>query len=745
MKLNKSLQWSALVAMLLGSACSSDNSDLSEEPTVTPNPITLKAKISPSETRSEVSDEGIFTWSDDNTDQIAVYDAAAGQFATWTQTGWVDENPEEANFEAPDAETQVQDGAQALYPALLQPTLQESTLSVTLPAEYDHNQAAPILLAAYDEESGLLSFSHLAALMRISLYNVPASATKFVFEAEGAQIAGTFEVQTADGVSYIETQAGEEQNLVTIHLTSSDVEEGKMVFNIPLPVGVYDGFKMQLYAGDDLLYSKATTAGKRYDVQRRTLLRMPDVFLIGGNASISMSAADTILVHEKTISVRMPYGADVTALRATFTAPEGTEIALNGTPVEGGAATQDFSEPVILTLGSTSYTMTVAYSDLPIVYLTTPDHQGITSKTTYVEKSTFVMGNTEGGKQDLTVSEAMNIKGRGNSTWSYPKKPYAIKFEKKQSILGLPNDKSWVLLANWMDRTVMRNAVAFTIAKKTKALGWTPNGDFVDVVLNGKFIGNYYLCEKIKISSDRVDIAEIDNTKTVVTEGDDLTGGYLVELDTYYDEDFKFKTATRSLPVNFKAPDEAVPDEQINYLKGYFDNLESILYASDFPTETGNYEELIDVDSFIDWWFVHELTQNAEPNHPKSSYMHKDRLGKLVAGPVWDFDWGTFMPNVTSFSIKSAIYYNALFKDPAFVARVKEKWAESKADFESVAEDIDEIYEHIRLSATYNGTLWPISQTTNGDVALSYDDAVARLRSTYVARIQTLNALIAGL
>jgi hypothetical protein len=116
-----------------------------------------------------------------------------------------------------------------------------------------------------------------------------------------------------------------------------------------------------------------------------------------------------------------------------------------------------------------------------------------------------------------------------------------------------------------------------------------------------------------------------------------------------------------------------------------------------------------------------------------------------VAGPVWDFDWGTFMPNVTSFSIKSAIYYNALFKDPAFVARVKEKWAESKADFESVAEDIDDIYEHIRLSATYNGTLWPISQTTNGDVSLSYDDAVARLRSTYVARIQTLNALIAGL
>ncbi len=745
MKFFESMKWSALVATLLCSSCSSEDaffSDEMEEPT---SPVSLKAKICSSETRSEVSEAGVFTWSADNTDRIAVYDAAADRFVTWSQTGWVDENPEEATFEAPNVKTQVQDGAYAVYPALLQPVYDGTTLSVTLPDEYEQNEASAVLIAAYDGEQGLLSFSHLASLMRISMANVPASATKFVFEAQGAQIAGTFEVQNADGVSYIATSAGEAQNRVSIHLSSEDLADGKVVFNIPLPVGTYEGFTMKLYAGDNVLYTKSTTAGRCYTVERRALLVMPEVVMIGSDASISVSVADSILVHKKTIAIRMPYGADVTAIRATFSAPEGTTVSLNGTTVEGGAATQDFSEPVTLKIGSTSYTVTVAYSDLPIVYITTPNHQGITSKTDYVTKSTFVMGNTEGGEQDLTVSAGLNIKGRGNSTWSYPKKPYAIKFDKKQSIMGLPKDKSWVLLANWMDRTVMRNAVAFAIAKKTKALAWTPNGDFVDVVLNGKFIGNYYLCEKIKISSDRVDITEIDNTKTVITEGDDLTGGYLVELDTYYDEDYKFKTTKRSMPVNFKSPDEAVPDEQIAYLKGYFNQLESILYASDFPTVTGNYEDLIDVDSFIDWWFVHELTQNAEPNHPKSSYMHKDRLGKLVAGPVWDFDWGTFMPNVTSFSIKSAIYYNALFNDPAFVARVKEKWAESKSDFESVAEDIDAIYAHIRLSATYNCTLWPISQTTNGDVKLPYDDAVARLRSTYVTRIQTLNTLIAGL
>jgi hypothetical protein len=188
-----------------------------------------------------------------------------------------------------------------------------------------------------------------------------------------------------------------------------------------------------------------------------------------------------------------------------------------------------------------------------------------------------------------------------------------------------------------------------------------------------------------------------------------------------------------------------VPQEQIDYLKGYFDNLESILYSDNFPTETGNYEDLIDVDSFIDWWFVYELTCNWEPNHPKSSYMHKDRLGKLVAGPVWDFDWGTFKPNCSSFWIKSAIYYKPLFNDPAFVARVKEKWTESKPDFESVLDFIDSEYEGIRLSAEYNGTIWPISGTTNGDESLSYEDAVTRLRSAYAQRIITLNTLISNL
>jgi hypothetical protein len=745
MNLSKVLRLGVMLPALMCVACSEDDSFSTEDQENQGVRISLKATVEGDDnTRSEVSSDGIFTWSEDNTDQISVYDANTEKFYTWTQTGLVDSNPEVASFEAPSSKARVQEGSYAVYPALLAPEWDGTTLSVNLPSHYESNKSSALLLGTYAAESEELNFTHIAALMRISLANVPASATKFVFEAEGAQIAGTFSVQEKDGFNCIETQTSEQNNQVEVNISADDVVDGKITFNIPLPVGTYDGFKLQLYAGDEVLYSKSTTAGNTYNIERRTLIKMPEVTMIGTDASISMSAAESITINKNTIVIRMLYGADITALRATFGAPEGTEISLNGTALEGTSATTDYSEPVTLQIGESSYMVVVAYSELPIVYLTTPEHAAISSKTEYIAQSTFVLANTEDGKNDLIVSEGMNIKGRGNSTWGYPKKPYAIKFDEKQSVLGLPKDKSWVLLANWMDRTVMRNAVAFAIAKKTKALKWTPNGEFVDVVLNGKFIGNYYLCEKIKISKNRVNITEIDNTKQVITEGDELTGGYLVELDTYYDEDFKFRTS-KDLPVNFKSPDENVPQEQIDYLKGYFDNLESILYSDNFPTETGNYEDLIDVDSFIDWWFVHELTQNAEPTHPKSSYMHKDRLGKLVAGPAWDFDWGTFRQNVTSFVDKGTIYYGALFKDPAFVARVKEKWAESRPDFESVLDFIDSEYEYIRPSAEYNCTLWPISQTTNGDVTLSYEDAVARLRSVYAQRIITLTTLIANL
>ena len=380
---------------------------------------------------------------------------------------------------------------------------------------------------------------------------------------------------------------------------------------------------------------------------------------------------------------------------------------------------------------------------LPTMYLTTPEdpeapegRKEINSKEVWVENCEIRIVKGD-GSEDLNVSKA-SLRGRGNSTWGYPKKPFAIKLDKKEEVLGMPRHKRWVLLANWMDRTLMRNSVAFEIARKT-SLAWTPRGEFVEVVLNGKHLGNYYLCEHIKVDENRVNIVELDESDT---EEPTITGGYLVEMDTYFDEINKFKTSIRQMPVNIKEPDEDVLNStQMAYIEGYFNRIESILYDQN-PPAGESYKDYLDVASFIDWWLVHELTLNGEPNHPKSSFMHKDREGKLFAGPVWDFDWGTFVPGVNDILIKNSIWFDKLFQDADFVAEVKSRWNLLKPEFETVIDYINEEASYIRESAEVNSEMWPITIHVNGDETMSFDQAVNRLRTVYRDRIDLLDRII---
>ncbi|MEA5127283.1 MAG: CotH kinase family protein [Proteiniphilum sp.] len=379
----------------------------------------------------------------------------------------------------------------------------------------------------------------------------------------------------------------------------------------------------------------------------------------------------------------------------------------------------------------------VTSGELPVVYLTTPGAQKITSKENWMADCVMEIV-TPNGDDDIYLSN-VSLRGRGNTTWGYPKKPYAIKLDKKAEVLGMPAHKRWVLLANWMDKTLLRNSVAFEIARKT-GLEWTPRGTFVEVVLNGTHLGNYYLCEQIKVDKNRVNVAELKGTDT---EEPAITGGYLVELDTYYDEINKFRTIHKNLPVNFKEPDEDVLNsQQMNWFRNYFNQIEDILYGSG----EGSYQDYIDMNSFIDWWLVHELTFNAEPNHPKSSYMHKDRNGKLKAGPVWDFDYATFRPtNNANFRINNAIWYDKLFQYPDFVETVKQRWNTLKPGFQTIIPFINEQAAYIRQSAIVNGNMWPINQDINGDEKMSFDAAVNRLRGAYEERINTLDRLIGDL
>lgn len=385
-------------------------------------------------------------------------------------------------------------------------------------------------------------------------------------------------------------------------------------------------------------------------------------------------------------------------------------------------------------------------SSLARVYINTPNGVGITSKTTWLKDSSIRIID-ENGEEDLNTTTS--IRGRGNSTWGYPKKPYAIKLDSKSEVLGMPKHKRWVLLANWMDRTLLRNDIAFEMGRRV--MEWAPRGKFVEVYLNGKHQGCYYLCEQIKVDKNRVNIDELDEDSDFTDESQ-VTGGYILEFDVYgpNDEINYFYTRIKNYPVTIKEPDEEVitswEHSGYSYIQEYVNNIEQILDNDKSNLSQWNkIEKLIDIKSYIDWWLIHELAGNNEPLHPKSSYMYKKRNGKLYAGPIWDFDWGTFKPNMNSITLTSTLWYGYLFKYSEFRNAVKIRWEELQPIFESIDEYITSQATRIHVSNEVNILKWPISLSVNGDESLPYNEAIARMKSSYSNRIIIVDTFINNL
>lgn len=374
-------------------------------------------------------------------------------------------------------------------------------------------------------------------------------------------------------------------------------------------------------------------------------------------------------------------------------------------------------------------------SSLPKVYITTPGQASIKSKTEWMEDAHITITGNDGSE---LLDAGTSIRGRGNSTWGQPKKPYALKLDSKAEVLGMPKHKRWVLLANWMDRTLLRNDVSFEMGRRI--MSYAPRGEFVELYLNGKYQGNYYLCEQIKPDKNRVNV-------------DEENGGYILEFDTYgpSDEINYFYTPVRNYPVTIKEPDEEVitswEHPVYTYIYDYVGSIENLLHEDSDRTRWAEVEELLDITSYIDWWLIHEITHNFEPNHPKSSYMHKMPEGKLFAGPVWDFDWETFTTSSTSVEITGSIWYRYLFKYPEFKEAVKHRWSEVKESLETIPEYITEMAKYLEDSNEVNHYQWPITDNMNinGDIHMGYQESIDRMVSVYKNRMKIVDTYISKL
>lgn len=291
----------------------------------------------------------------------------------------------------------------------------------------------------------------------------------------------------------------------------------------------------------------------------------------------------------------------------------------------------------------------------------------VTSKSTYLNASITIDG--KGGFQDFSGNT--EIRGRGNSTWSLPKKPYRLRLPVKAEILGLPEARNWVLLANYIDPTLMCNSVAMKIGRDLE-LPFTNTMIPVDLSINGTYRGSYVLTQQVEAHENRVNIGST---------------GVLLELDTYYDEDYQFRSANYNMPVMIKEPG-LDNSSQIQPIKAEFQVFEDLLAANTFPDNS--YKDLLDISSFTKFFIVQFLTGNEEFNHPKSIYLYKKPAGKYTFGPLWDFDWafgyeGSLNhftnPGRSFFWSNNAIgtrFFSRIFQDPAVKTEFKTNWLRFK-------------------------------------------------------------------
>jgi hypothetical protein len=427
-------------------------------------------------------------------------------------------------------------------------------------------------------------------------------------------------------------------------------------------------------------------------------------------------------------------GTDLSRLVPEFTY-EGVKVAVNEQEQTNGVTANDFTGLVdysVVAEDNSAKVYTVKFTDngISALYLNT-GNVSIDSKETYVPGSIKIVGNF----RDILYDGQMEIKGRGNSTWGMPKKPYRIKLNKKASILGMLEGRNWVLLANYADKTLMRNELAF-ITSRNSGLAFTPDSRYVDVFLNGSYQGNYLLTEQIKEGKDLVDV--------------EYDGGYLLEVDGFASSEPVHFYTNKGMPVTVKYPDEKISPQQKQYITNHFQNFENALFSADFADPVTGYRKYFDVNSFVNYYIVNEVMGN--PDVFWSTYMYKKPGDdKIYTGPVWDFDIAVnnddrLGDQVNGLMFNAAhepkVWINRLMEDATFRSKIRSRWNELKPKISTLPASVDVLSKKLSLSQNRNFIKWNILNTKvyrEVQIGGSYNAEVAYLKAYLMNHINWLD------
>lgn len=355
----------------------------------------------------------------------------------------------------------------------------------------------------------------------------------------------------------------------------------------------------------------------------------------------------------------------------------------------------------------TSKIFSVAHTGLPVVRITTDGSE--INKKDWLGANINIDGNSLSG----------SIKGRGNSSWRFPKKSFSLKLSEKFSVLKMHSHKRWVLISNIRDNSLLRNYFAAYLGNEVFTENcWNPSFKFVDLVMNGEYWGNYIIGEQIKIDKNRVNIKDISDEDAGAGNG-----GFIVEVNFWRDEEFNF-TTTRGVPFSLKDPDKVTSDIQ-EYVKTTIQDAEKILFSDVFADPNNGYATVFDVDSVVDWYLVNEITSNLDAAFKSSVYMYYDNTdGKIHMGPNWDFDrsCGLNQIKIDALHVRDSIWMQRFFQDENFENKVKERYKEVRDKLYTAVREIQSVAETISVSASLDYSRWEIKKDyqTQVDVLVSW-------------------------
>ena len=384
-------------------------------------------------------------------------------------------------------------------------------------------------------------------------------------------------------------------------------------------------------------------------------------------------------------------------------------------------------------------------TNLPTVVINTPNDEEITSKEYEVSSNVYIISD---GGTNLLSSTGTGVRGRGNSTWSFPKKPYRLKFSSKQRPLGAPaSAKKWTLLSNYGDKSLLRNITAFEVSRRV-GMSYTPFCHPVDVIVNGDYRGCYQLCDQVEAAAGRVEAKD----------------GYLIEIDAYAEQEESWFRSSNGTPVTIKHPDEDdITSDERSFISSFFNLMENAVFADNYTDPENGYRKYLDLDSFLRNFIVGEFCGNVDAFW--SVYMYKDSGdGKLYTGPIWDHDLSldndyrlyptNDIPDFvyvnhgsTASSAVRRMVTRIVKEDPQAKARLIELWEACCGEdgLGSLSDYIDENARLLQQSQELNFKRWDILDQIvhmNFQALGTYEAEVGTVKDYVTRRVETLDELL---